>query len=84
MRVPGTWRLSAGGIPVPPVPFGTERAAEITTIRANMPEQARQQPRYVVDNDALWTAYFERRRAEQLASTYGAPALGGTLVQNRA
>ena len=29
MRCPGTWRLSAGGIPIPPVPQGARRRREI-------------------------------------------------------
>ena len=30
MRCPGTWRLSAGAIPIPPVPQGSARRQEIT------------------------------------------------------
>ena len=29
MRVPGAWRISAGGVPVPPPPSGAARRAEI-------------------------------------------------------
>jgi hypothetical protein len=28
-RCPGTWRLSAGGIPIPPVPHGAARQAAV-------------------------------------------------------
>ena len=36
MRVAGSWKLSAGGIPVPPVPTGAERRAVIARIRSSL------------------------------------------------
>ena len=44
MRVPGAWRISAGGVPVPPPP------AEIARIRASLPRATREGPRYVPDS----------------------------------
>ena len=35
MRVPGAWRLSAGGVTVPLVPEGAARRAEIARIRSS-------------------------------------------------
>ncbi|XBJ22429.1 hypothetical protein VPH35_000823 [Triticum aestivum] len=47
MRVPGAWRTSAGGVPVPPVPTGAARCAKIARIRSSLPRAAREGPRYV-------------------------------------
>ncbi|KAE8791610.1 Homeobox protein KNOX3 [Hordeum vulgare] len=46
MRVPGSWRLSVGGVSVPPPPSGDDRRVEIARIRLSMLERARNQPRY--------------------------------------
>uniref|UniRef100_N1R4K6 Uncharacterized protein n=1 Tax=Aegilops tauschii TaxID=37682 RepID=N1R4K6_AEGTA len=69
MRVPGSWRLSASGVPVPPAPTGADWRAEIARIRSSLPEQVRNEPRYTPDSHTLWTMYFGRRHADQLAST---------------
>ncbi|XP_048527694.1 probable LRR receptor-like serine/threonine-protein kinase At1g51810 [Triticum urartu] len=37
MRVPGAWRISVGGVPMPPPPTGAARRAEIARIRASLP-----------------------------------------------
>ena len=50
MRVPGAWRISAGGVPVSPVPTGAARRAEIARIRSSLPRAAREGPRYVPDS----------------------------------
>ena len=36
MRVPGAWRISAGGVPVPPPPTGAARHLEIARIRSSL------------------------------------------------
>ena len=51
MRVPGSWRLSADGVPVPPVPEGVARWAEIARIRSLLMEEQRNQPRYALDSE---------------------------------
>uniref|UniRef100_A0A8I6XZD0 Uncharacterized protein n=1 Tax=Hordeum vulgare subsp. vulgare TaxID=112509 RepID=A0A8I6XZD0_HORVV len=69
MRVPGSWRLSTGGVPEPPPPTGAERRAEIV---ASSP--ACRRTRAIsrgMPNDALWTAFFDRRHADQLVTTNG-------------
>nr|BDI54548.1 receptor-like protein 12 [Triticum aestivum] len=71
MRVLGAWRLSAGGVPVPPVPEGAAWWAEIARIRSSLTEEQRNEPRYVPDSETLWTLYFQARREEQIASTNG-------------
>ncbi|KAE8813012.1 Homeobox protein KNOX3 [Hordeum vulgare] len=44
MRVSGSWRLSADGVPVPPPPSGAERQAEIARIRSSLSESSRNLP----------------------------------------
>ena len=68
MRVLGSWKLSAGGVPVPPVPEGAARRAEIARVRSSLTEEQRNEPRYAADSETMWTMYFERRRQEQIAS----------------
>ena len=64
MRVPDTWKLSVGGVPVPPVPEGAAWRANIARIRSSLPEEQRNEPRYAADSHTLWTMFFERRRVE--------------------
>ncbi|KAE8782918.1 Homeobox protein KNOX3 [Hordeum vulgare] len=71
MRVLGTWRLSARGVPLPAPPSAAERRGEIACIRASLSEHAWQEERYAADNLPLWTTYFLRRHADHLASTNG-------------
>ena len=69
MRVPSVaagqprWQLSAGGIPVPPVPAGEQQVRYgIDEVRQGLtPEQAAE-PRWRAEgNSAFWTLYFQRR-----------------------
>ncbi|XBI13913.1 hypothetical protein VPH35_140579 [Triticum aestivum] len=71
MRVPSSWRLSAGGVPVPLVPEGAARRAEIARIRSSLTAEQQNEPRYAPDSETLWTMYFQRRRKEQIASVNG-------------
>ncbi|KAE8770242.1 Homeobox protein KNOX3 [Hordeum vulgare] len=71
MRVSGTWRLSIGGVPVPPPPTGADRRAEIARILSDPSESSRNLPRYAHYNNTLWTAYFEHHHVDQLAATNG-------------
>ena len=41
MRVPSNWWLSAMGRPIPPVPTGEDRMAEIHAVRERMTEEQR-------------------------------------------
>ena len=68
VRGGGAWRLSAGGVPVPPVPEGAARRAEIARIRSALTEAQRNEPRYAADRHTPWTMYFKRRREDQTAS----------------
>ena len=76
MRVPGasagqgSWHLSAGGVPVPPVPEGAEREYAIEQVLAGLtPEQAADPRWQAHHNDAFWTEYFRRREEHELADT---------------
>ena len=71
MRVPGTRRLSAGVVPVPPVPEGAARRAEIARIRSSLTQAQRDEPRYAADRHTLWTMYCRRRHEEQIVATNG-------------
>ncbi|KAE8820976.1 Homeobox protein KNOX3 [Hordeum vulgare] len=71
MRVPGSWRLSAVGVPMSSPPTRVEWLAEIACTRPGLPENSRNLPRYAPDSDALSTAFFDRRHADQLATTNG-------------
>ncbi|KAE8778195.1 Homeobox protein KNOX3 [Hordeum vulgare] len=62
MRVPGSWRLSADGVPVPSPPTGVERRPKIARIRSGMPGTP--------------PAFFDRRHADQLAATNGVEPSG--------
>ncbi|KAE8811784.1 Homeobox protein KNOX3 [Hordeum vulgare] len=71
MRVSWSWRLNAGGVPVPPSPSGADWWAKIVRIRSSLPESSSNLLRYAPDSNTLWAAYFERRHADQLAATNG-------------
>ncbi|KAE8782406.1 Homeobox protein KNOX3 [Hordeum vulgare] len=76
MRVPMSWRLRAGRVPVPPPPIGADRRAEIARIRSPLSESSCNLPRYAPDNNTLWTAYFNRHHANELAATNGVEPRG--------
>ncbi|XP_048572448.1 uncharacterized protein LOC125552806 [Triticum urartu] len=78
---PTGWRLSNGGGPIPPVPDVDARpgvfAAEVDRVRASLTEEQCALFQYAADNHASWADYFQRRQAQQLASTNGVPVVGG-------
>jgi hypothetical protein len=49
-RAPGGWRLSAGGIPIPPPPTGAALDAAIDEIFEGMSDEQRADPRFYPDN----------------------------------
>jgi hypothetical protein len=71
-RCPGTWRLSAGGIPIPPVPHGAARQAAVHRhyYEVLTPEE-RNDPLWDPDNVDHWTAFFTERRLAELAHYEG-------------
>ena len=67
-RVPTGWSLSAGGVPVPPVPQGTARRAAITNhYYLDLTPEQRMNPRWHPDNQHTWDAFFINRRERALA-----------------
>ncbi|XBH90574.1 hypothetical protein VPH35_082194 [Triticum aestivum] len=78
---PTGWRLSDGGVHVPPlldaVAKPTYFAEEVEVARAFLTDDERSLSQYAVGNQAAWAAYFQRRQQQRLASTNDAPVVGG-------
>ena len=66
MRVPGNWRLSQMGLPVPSIPTREDRLAEIQATRERMTDEQRANPIWDQENNAAWNAYFSEHRQRQL------------------
>jgi hypothetical protein len=71
-RCPNTWRLSADGTPIPPVPHGAARQAAIHRhyYEVLTPEE-RNDPLWDSDNEDQWTAFFTERHLAELAHYEG-------------
>jgi hypothetical protein len=71
-HLPNTWRLSAGGIPIPEVLHGAARSAAIHQhyYEGITPEQ-RANLIWDPDNDIHWTNFFRQRRDFELAHYEG-------------
>ena len=66
--VPAGWRLSTGGVPVPPVPQGLARRAAITNhYYLELTPEQRMDPRWHPDYRPTWDAFFINRRERALA-----------------
>ncbi|KAE8815333.1 Homeobox protein KNOX3 [Hordeum vulgare] len=76
MLVTSSWRLSAGGVPMPPTSSGDDRRVEIARIWSSLPEASRNLPRYAPDSNTLFMAYFKHCHTNQLAATNGADSRG--------
>ena len=78
---PTGWRLSDGGVPVPPLPNAVAKptyfAEEVEVARATLTDDERSLPQYAGGNHAAWAAYFQHRQQQRLASTNDAPVVGG-------
>jgi hypothetical protein len=75
-RAPGGWRLSAGGIPIPPPPTGAALDAAIDEVIETMSDEQRADPRFFPDNR-------ERGRASSAGDTSGSwrPTTGRPLLR---
>jgi hypothetical protein len=71
-RAPGGWRLSAGGIPIPPPPQGAALDTAIDEILEGMSDEQRANPRFYPDNYPAWNMFFLLR-----ATTPPTAAAGG-------
>ena len=70
--VPAGWMLSAGGVPVPPVPHGVARRAAITNhYYLELTPEQRMDPRWHPDYRPTWDAFFINRRERALARYEG-------------
>jgi hypothetical protein len=83
-QCPSTWRLSTGGIPIPPVPHGATRSAAINqhNYEGLTPEQ-RADPIWDPDNIDQWSTFFTQRCNHDLAQCEGT-ALCGQQERRRA
>jgi hypothetical protein len=63
-RVRRGWRLSTGGVPIPPPPVGASLDTAIEEVLETMSDE----PRFYPDNYHAWTAFFRRRYERELAS----------------
>ena len=79
---PTGWKLSNGGVPIPPVPDVDARpdifADEVDRVSLSLREEQRALPQYAADNHETWAVYFQHRQAHRLAFTNGAPVVRGT------
>ena len=61
---PTGWRLSNGGVPIPPLPDAVAKPSyftdEVEIVRASLTDAELFLPQYAADNHAAWAAYFER------------------------
>ena len=65
-RVPAGWWLSAGGVPVPPVPQGVARRAAITNhYYLELTPEQRMDPRWHPDYRPTWDTFFGTRTSSK-------------------
>jgi hypothetical protein len=72
-RAPGGWRLSAGGVPIPPPPVGAALDIAIDEVLETMSDEQRVEPCFYPDNYQVWTVFFRRRYERELAVYDGPP-----------
>ncbi|KAK1619978.1 hypothetical protein QYE76_025495 [Lolium multiflorum] len=72
-RASGGWRLSAGGIPIPPPPQGDALDVENNVVLATMSEEQRADPHFFPDNYESWREFFWQRYDRELAAYDGPP-----------
>ncbi|KAK1662935.1 hypothetical protein QYE76_051094 [Lolium multiflorum] len=84
----GGWRLSRGGVPIPPPPRGNLLDIEIEEARMKMTDEERAEPRHHPDNYTAWNytscaVGAGARRVRRPAASASAQQLGGpqTLVE---
>jgi hypothetical protein len=68
-RAPRGWRLSAGGVPIPPPPVGDALDVAIDAVIETLSDKQRAEPRFFPDNYDAWNDFFRRRYKRELAPT---------------
>jgi hypothetical protein len=73
MRLPSRWRLSMGGVGIPPVPIPnrTRWWEEIHIHCATLTEEERTSLQWDSRNDDTWQMFFQQRRELELAQHDG-------------
>jgi hypothetical protein len=72
-RAPEGWRLSAGGVLIPPPPVGDALDAAIDEVLETLSNEQRAEPRFFPDNYPAWNEFFRRRYERELAAYDGPP-----------
>jgi hypothetical protein len=71
-RLPSGWKLSTGGLPVPPIPTGSTRQAAIYDhYWGTLTAEEHNDPQWDPDNRHAWSAFFARQREDCLAAYDG-------------
>jgi hypothetical protein len=71
-HAPEGWRLSTGGVPIPPPLVGTALDVAIDEILETMSDEQRAEPRFYPDNYPAWMEFF-RRNYERELTAYDGP-----------
>uniref|UniRef100_A0ACD5Y2N6 Uncharacterized protein n=1 Tax=Avena sativa TaxID=4498 RepID=A0ACD5Y2N6_AVESA len=74
-RAPPSWRLSTGGVPIPPPPRGAAMAEEIERVLAMMSDEEHGHTDHHPDNHAAWEWYFRDRFERDLRAYDGPPPM---------
>jgi hypothetical protein len=72
-RAPGGWRLSVGGVPIPPPPQGDALVSEVEPVLATMSDEQRAELRFFLENYEVWMHFFRDRYDRELAAYDGPP-----------
>jgi hypothetical protein len=72
-HAPSGWRLSAGGVPIPPPPHGVALDAAIDKVLEGMSDEQRAEPRFYSDNYPAWNTFFWHRYERELTAYDGHP-----------
>jgi hypothetical protein len=60
-HAPGGWRMSAGGVPIPPPPMGDALDAAIDEVIETLSDKQHAEPRFFPDNYLAWNEFFQHR-----------------------
>ncbi|KAK1604256.1 hypothetical protein QYE76_027929 [Lolium multiflorum] len=65
----GGWRLSVGGVPIPPLPIGRAALeAVIDAVLVTLSDEQRAELRFYTDNYEAWKDFFRQRYERELAA----------------